>query len=85
MIEVKMTTALLIYLGALLFFFLGMWIYTHLKQRTKKGACPPYQLAVCEFCHFAYLIDSSAKVNKCPSCTLLNKENWYVVKKDISS
>jgi hypothetical protein len=80
-----MTTALLIYLAALLFFFLGMWVYTHLKQRAKKGVRPPHQLAVCEFCHFAYLADSSKQVNQCPSCTLLNKENWYTVKKDVSS
>lgn len=77
MIEVHVGTALLLYLGALLFFIFGVWIYSHLTAKRKKGLPPSSQLAICEYCHFAYLADPLKQVSQCPACKLLNKENWY--------
>lgn len=77
MIEVSVTTALLFYLGILLFFIFGVWLKSHLSSRGKKEVPPSTELAICEYCQFAYLANRLREVNKCPSCSLLNKKNWY--------
>lgn len=83
MIEVEMNLALLIYLGSLLLFIFGIWLWHNFSSRKKKRSFAATELAVCEYCHFAYLAQTSAQVNKCPSCLCLNKDNWYTREKKI--
>ena len=72
MIEVDTATALLIYLGFFLFLCLGMWVFTHLKNRNKVTLPPLYILSTCEYCHFDYLGKNGEKISKCPQCGSFN-------------
>ncbi len=83
MITVKITTVLLIYLTSVLFFLFAVWLFTHLKQRKKSILPPLYELAICEYCRYNYLVESNQLVNKCPQCDALNKDNKY--KKDLKN
>ncbi|NGX55285.1 MAG: hypothetical protein KR126chlam2_00916 [Chlamydiae bacterium] len=77
MITVKITTVLLIYLTSILFSLFGVWLFTHLRQRKKTLLPPLYELAICEYCRYNYLVESDKPVNKCPQCNALNKDNKY--------
>ncbi len=72
MIEVKTTTALLLYLSLFLFLCFGAWALSHLKNRNKKTLPPLYLLSTCEYCHFQYLGKNGEKITKCPQCNSLN-------------
>lgn len=77
MISVDVTTALLLYLGFFLFLYLGTWSWSHFKMRKKAPLPPQHQLAVCEYCTFAYLAFADAPVSQCPQCSSYNKNNFY--------
>ncbi|MCB1111691.1 MAG: hypothetical protein H7A37_06075 [Chlamydiales bacterium] len=73
MIEVRPTTAFMLYLGAMLLLVLGAWCYTHFKTRKRKLTTLEKKLYVCEYCHFAYL-DAIDKCNtQCPQCHSFNR------------
>jgi ribosomal protein L37AE/L43A len=77
MIEIEIGPAILIYLGIVLAFIFGAWVLNHLKSRKKKITSSANELAICEYCHFAYLANVLSQINKCPNCQCLNKDNWY--------
>lgn len=77
MIHIAPTTALLLYLTALLTLLFFTWLKHHLRSRKRSPHPSPAQLAICEFCNYAYLADPLQPISTCPSCNLLNKENWY--------
>lgn len=73
MIALTSTTAAMLYLCLTLSVLLGIWTYNHYQSRRKKIIIVEQELAVCEYCHFAYLIDLSKQVTQCPQCTCFNK------------
>lgn len=81
MFIINITSALLIYFGLLIFLILGLWFWTHFKERRQEAPPPYYALAICEYCSFSYLAPQNKPINKCPQCQGLNKENYYVGKK----
>lgn len=72
MIEIYPATAAVLYLAATLSVILGIWLYNH--YTTKKKERPPLtkELTICEFCHFAYLDNSTKGVTRCPQCNSYN-------------
>lgn len=72
MIEISPSTAAVLYLGTTLFTILGIWFYNHYKAKNKERAPLEKKLNVCEFCHFAYLDNSSKGVTRCPQCNSYN-------------
>jgi len=77
MIAIEITSALLLYLGLFLLICFGAWGISHLKQRRKKPLPPLYELAICEYCQYGYLLRTGEKVSCCPQCQAYNKENVY--------
>lgn len=73
MIEVSATTALMLYLCLTLFVMLGLWAMQH--YRTRKTEILPIEknLQTCEFCHFAYLVEGTTPITKCPCCNSFNE------------
>ena len=47
--QVKVALTFFTILGALIFIFLGLLIYTFIKQQTNKG---PITITIIPFCHF---------------------------------
>lgn len=78
--KVEIPTFFLLYLGMVLFFFLLLWFFSHLKSRKKVDYHPPSKLAICEYCHHPYLAPTEDAINRCPLCHSLNKENFYIKK-----
>ncbi len=72
MIEVAPDTAYMIYLGALIFTIMGVWLRYHLLSKKKEIVSFSIEKRSCEFCHFSYLEDISKKVSRCPQCRFLN-------------
>ncbi len=75
LIKVEISTAILLYFGSLLLFFLGLWMFYHLKSRKKTAFTPLKELAACEYCHFAYLAPPEKLLSRCPQCGALNKRS----------
>ena len=75
MIQVEMSTALIIYLGLALGLCFGIWLHTHKKTRKKQPLPPLHTLVECEYCHFSFLGESVDNVSKCPQCHSLNHTN----------
>lgn len=77
MIELTFNTVFILYLGATLTMILGIWIYSHYRQKRRTFFTAEQALHVCEYCHFAYVEDSIKELNRCPQCGLYNKENTF--------
>lgn len=77
MIELTISTAIMLYLSLTLLIVLGFWGFHHYYARKKKIFSFEQALCQCEYCHYAYLEDSIKKVNQCPQCGLFNKHNLY--------
>lgn len=73
MIEVSPTTALMIYLCLTLCVLLGLWALQH--SRTRKTEILPIEknMQTCEFCLFAYLVEDTKPITKCPRCSSFNQ------------
>lgn len=74
MIELTSSTAAMLYLCMTLSVLLGLWAYQHYRSRRQKIVIIEQKLAVCEYCHFAYLADLSKNVTQCPQCRCFNKK-----------
>lgn len=74
MITLTATTAAMLYLCVTLTVLLGIWTYHHYKSRSNKIIVVEQELLICEYCHFAYLVDLSKKVTQCPQCHCFNKK-----------
>lgn len=77
MIEVSLTTVIMLYLCLTLLILLGLWTYQHYLTRHKKVIVSEQQLFLCEYCASAYVADSSRPVTRCPDCKSLNKDNLF--------
>lgn len=81
MIELTFNTFFLVYLGVTIAVVLGIWIFTHYRSRKRTFFTSEKDLFVCEYCHFAYVEEGVKKLNRCPQCGLINKENTFREKK----
>lgn len=72
MIEVSLTTALMIYLCLTLGTLLAIWGIHHYLSRKSKLDVAQHQLYVCEYCQFCYLDEQSKAVTRCPQCKSFN-------------
>lgn len=77
MITLSPVTFIMVYLGATLMVIFGVWLSTVLATKKRVIVAPKEQLCLCEYCHFVYLADLDHKVNACPQCKTLNKNNVY--------
>ncbi len=77
MIEVSLTTAIMLYLTLTLVVLLGLWSYQHYTSRFKKIIISDQELFVCEYCLFAYVADGTKPVTQCPQCQSFNKFNHF--------
>jgi hypothetical protein len=75
MIELTFNALFLIYLCGAISFVMGIWIYSHYRMRNRVFLPIEKALCICEFCHFAYVEESSRQLNRCPQCGLFNKQN----------
>ncbi|NGX61431.1 MAG: hypothetical protein K940chlam9_00916 [Chlamydiae bacterium] len=73
MISVEISTALLLYLGGFLFLCLGIWTFSHFRNRKRVILPPPYKLITCEYCSHDYLTPSDTPVSTCPQCHCHNR------------
>jgi hypothetical protein len=73
MIEISLTTALMIYLCMTLGALLGMWGLQHYFSRKTKLEVAQHQLFLCEYCQFCYLEDPQKEVTRCPQCHSFNQ------------
>lgn len=73
MIQVHITTALLIYLSCVLAFLIFIWAKGCLKKRHKKMTPPLHVLTVCEYCQYAYLATAVYAISRCPQCRSYNR------------
>lgn len=67
----------MLYLSITFAAVLGIWIYSHYRMRRRTFFTTEKALFICEYCHFAYVEDSAKLLNKCPQCSLFNKQNTY--------
>jgi ribosomal protein L37AE/L43A len=77
MIELTFNTLFILYLSLTVATVLGIWIYSHYRIRQRLFFTTEKALFICEYCHFAYVEDSSKQLNCCPQCGLFNKHNAY--------
>ncbi|MCE2983177.1 MAG: hypothetical protein LW832_06390 [Parachlamydia sp.] len=73
MIELSYPLAFMLYLGALLFAVLLVWVKSHYRTRQREILPPEEKLFICEYCQCAYLEQANKKINQCMQCGLLNK------------
>lgn len=73
MIEVSLTTALMIYLCLTLGSLLLIWGLHHYFSRKSKLIIEKHQLYMCEYCQFCYLEEISKSVTRCPQCRSFNQ------------
>ena len=75
MIDIFPTTALMLYLGLILFGMLAVWILQNFVSKKKPILPLEKKLFTCEFCHFPYLDSSTKKITRCPGCKSYNKQD----------
>lgn len=75
MIEVSLTTALMIYLFMTLGCLFGLWGLQHYLRRKDKLITVQPQLYVCEYCQFCYLDEQLKPVTRCPQCRSFNRKH----------
>lgn len=78
MIELSPSIALLLYLGLTMGIILGLWVFQHYRSRTQTIFTQEKNLHVCEFCHHAYLAETTRDVTQCPQCKSFNKSNRFL-------
>ncbi len=77
MIELSAQAAAMLYLMLTLGSLLSLWVYQHIKGKTRKILPEREILCRCEYCLTAYMADPLKKVNQCPECKSFNKENRF--------
>lgn len=73
MIEVELSSVFVLFLGLILFLYLGVWLFGHLRGRKKEAIPPPFQLQTCEYCAYTYLTKTSKSLSTCPQCSSFNQ------------
>lgn len=77
MIALTFNAFFMLYLATTLTIVLGIWIYSHYRMKQRLFFSTEHTLFICEYCHFTYLEEDIKSLNRCPQCSLLNKDNAY--------
>lgn len=72
MIQIGLTTALLIYGGMLLFGFVLMYVASELRASRMYRVLEKQFLWRCTFCGYLYLDEDAIALSQCPRCTSFN-------------
>lgn len=79
MIQISITTAIIIYLSLSLLLLFSLWLKHNNERRQRTPQAPLSQLYICEYCHFPYLGETEVPVTRCPQCSSMNKDNAYKI------
>ncbi len=74
MIELTFNSFFMLYLSLTLAVILSLWLYSHYRKRRQLFFQTEKELQICEYCHFAYLVESTQELNRCPQCSLFNRK-----------
>lgn len=75
MIAINAVTACVLYLGVTLAILLALWVSQHLKSRRRRVRAVFQELATCEYCQTAYLMEVGRPLSRCPSCHSFNRSH----------
>lgn len=75
MIEITMSSAIMLYFCMTLATLLLLWAVQHYRSRKQKTVVAQKELFQCEYCHYSYLDTFAKSVTKCPQCGSFNKVN----------
>lgn len=75
MMTISASFAAMLYLLLTIGALTAAWVYEHFRSKKKKLIHSFKELYLCEYCHFVYLEDPLKKVQRCPECKSLNKNN----------
>ena len=68
MIQISLTTALVLYSSVLLILLLLIWIYTEVSVRRSYRVLEKQFLWRCVFCGYIYLDEAAETLSQCPRC-----------------
>jgi phage FluMu protein Com len=68
MIQISLTTALVLYSSVLLILLLLIWIYTEVSVRRSYRVLEKQFLWRCVFCSYIYLDEAAETLSQCPRC-----------------
>lgn len=72
MIEISLSTALILYSSLLGLLILIIWLYTEITTRRSFYVLEQQDLWRCVFCGYTYLDQEAETVSKCPRCESFN-------------
>lgn len=72
MIELELTTAILVYSGVLAAIVAAIWLYTELSVRRPQQHLGKQFLWRCTICGLSYLDEAATNMSKCPRCGSFN-------------
>lgn len=72
MIQIEMTSALVLYSGILAALVSMLWMYTEFFVRRPQRRLGQQFLWRCIYCNFTYLDESAERISECPRCRSLN-------------
>ena len=73
MIQIEMTSALVLYGGILAALVSMLWVYTEFSVRRPQRHLGEQFLWRCIYCTFTYLDESAERISECPRCHSLNE------------
>jgi rubrerythrin len=75
MIEVNLSTMLLIYLSVILSSFIAFWVYSEYKQKDKSVKIESERYFwSCSICGYTYVDSKHKEISICPRCGSYNKK-----------
>ena len=72
MIQIALSTALIVYSTIILAGALGIWIYTEITTRRAYLVLEKQYLWRCVFCSYTYLDADAVRHSECPQCHCIN-------------
>ena len=75
MIQISLTTALVMYSAILGLVVFAIWAYTELTTRRSYHVLEKQDLWRCVFCGYVYLDERAERVSRCPQCGSFNSED----------
>ena len=73
MIEISLTSALMLYSALIGAGTLGLWLFTEFTQQRVHRVLENQHLWRCTFCAYAYLDEEAEGLSTCPRCHSLNR------------
>lgn len=72
MIEIELTTAVVLYSGVLALIVAAIWLYTEVSVRRPQQLLGRQFLWRCTICGLSYLDEAATQLSKCPRCGSFN-------------